>query len=553
MTKVFVKGGGSVNLTQNDFIDQGGEASIYCRGDTVYKVYSKPKACIPEAKIKELSVLTSPNVIKPEQLLVDDKNKPIGYTMRSVNGAHALCQLFTKAFRQREGVSDSQILNIVQRMQSTIKEIHSHNILIVDLNEFNFLVSSDFKETYFIDVDSYMTPSFPATALMESVRDRHTKGFSQLTDWFSFAVVSFQLFALIHPYKGKHPTLLTLEQRMQMCVSVLSKDVLVPGNCPSFSAVIPPAYLRWYETVFNTSQRLAPPDSLVIPTVVFVTTKPNRHTKCEAFIITDAGSFDSDVLMYACSGGSEVVTTQNNYVVDRKHYYPKAKNGSVGFAPRSNKPLVGSTDRGYLKVYDLMTQEKVYEGSAKDIMSYQNRLYLLTGNVVAEYNGIGLSPVCSVLPNAAQLFEGVVFQNLLGSAHFSFFPASSHCNQVFIKELDGYKVLSAKFESGVLMVNASKGGVYDRFVIRLSEVDWSYDIRVAQDISLTDLNFTVLENGVCVCITEEEKMEIFSAKKDSQSIKVVEDHQITGDMKLFHNGTKLMFARGEKIFNIRMK
>ena len=45
-------------------------------------------------------------------------------------------------------------------------------------------------------VDSYQTAHYPATAIMPSVRDWKVPlhDFSELSDWFSFAIVSFQVF-----------------------------------------------------------------------------------------------------------------------------------------------------------------------------------------------------------------------------------------------------------------------------------------------------------------------------------------------------------------------
>jgi tRNA A-37 threonylcarbamoyl transferase component Bud32 len=183
--KVFIKGKGHhVELGSNEYISQGGQGKVYAKGNLVYKIYHDASNVIPEAKMQELSVLSDPSVIKPEDILCNSKNKVVGYTMRFVADTHPLCKLFTKSFKQRENISSDQILKLVQRMQDTVQHIHSNDILVVDLNEMNFLVSSKFDEAYFIDVDSYQTKSFPATVLMESVRDRHAKGFTELTDWF---------------------------------------------------------------------------------------------------------------------------------------------------------------------------------------------------------------------------------------------------------------------------------------------------------------------------------------------------------------------------------
>ena len=118
----------------------------------------------------------------------------------------------------------------------------------------------------FIDVDSYQTPGFKATALMDSVRDRHCHNnqFTPDTDWFSFGIVSFQMFIGIHPYKGKHPDLADMDARMMQNISALNKAVSVPKVCYAFD-VIPQAYLCWYKAVFEQGKRCAPPFDLNAP------------------------------------------------------------------------------------------------------------------------------------------------------------------------------------------------------------------------------------------------------------------------------------------------
>src|SRR5678815_2698077 len=232
------------------------------------RIYFDPSRCIPQAKIDELSVLVQPNIIRPLDLLIDGRNRPAGYSMRSIGKAHSLCQLFPRAFRQRNNLIPELTLRLVRQLQTGVSHIHSRGILIVDLNEMNFLVAPDFSELFFIDVDSYQTPSFPATVLMESVRDRHAKTFTTDSDWFSFAVVSFQMFAGIHPFKGTYPPLqhladnsLKLDERMRTNISVLHPGVTVPAACLPFS-VIPPVYLDWYRAVFEAGHRLPPPQTV---------------------------------------------------------------------------------------------------------------------------------------------------------------------------------------------------------------------------------------------------------------------------------------------------
>lgn len=76
--KVFVKGKNKpIELNNADFLAQGGEGKIYVKNNTVYKICDSGKM-IPEGKIIELSALSDPHIIKPEQILVDSKNVDVG-------------------------------------------------------------------------------------------------------------------------------------------------------------------------------------------------------------------------------------------------------------------------------------------------------------------------------------------------------------------------------------------------------------------------------------------------------------------------------------------
>src|SRR5262245_34856578 len=81
---VYIRGGGSVSLSQADFVAQGGEGSVYVKGSLAYKIYSDPQKMIPAAKLQELSALTAPNIIKPQDVLLNSRHTPVGYTMKRV-------------------------------------------------------------------------------------------------------------------------------------------------------------------------------------------------------------------------------------------------------------------------------------------------------------------------------------------------------------------------------------------------------------------------------------------------------------------------------------
>ena len=135
----------------------------------------------------------------------------------------------------------------------------------------NFLLNDQLNNIFFIDTDSYKTKSYNATAIMESIRDRHSSSFNTNTDWFSWAIITFQMFIGIHPFKGKHPKFSNLDERMMNNVSVLNSSVSIPKLCASFD-VIPQAYREWYKAVFEDGKRVPPPsgfqDLIIIQPII---------------------------------------------------------------------------------------------------------------------------------------------------------------------------------------------------------------------------------------------------------------------------------------------
>ena len=101
---VYVQGK-KVQLTQADFKAQGGEGAVYVKGSTAYKVYADPAKMIAPAKIQQLAVLSLPEIVRPQEVVLDSGRAPIGYTMQSIPQGLVLCQTFPRAFRERTGLT----------------------------------------------------------------------------------------------------------------------------------------------------------------------------------------------------------------------------------------------------------------------------------------------------------------------------------------------------------------------------------------------------------------------------------------------------------------
>ena len=576
--KITVQTVGEVILSQRDFVASGGEKDVYAHGDTGYAIYL-PGKMIPTAKIKELSVLDHPNIIRPQHLILDKHNKPIGHTMRFIRNAIPFTQIFPKVFKQNHKLTPEKVLAIVKDFQSLVQFVHGKSILIVDLNELNFLLDYDpvsgngFKEIFAIDVNSYHTPSFPNTVIMPSIRDFHSSYPTETSDWFSWGVVSFQMQIGMHPYKGGNPNFENLppgermEARMKKNVSVFNSESTMPGAALPLD-LIPTALKQWYIAVFEKGERIPPPKDYE---GIVVVTKVKEIVGSNLFVITELGVYDSAVTAVYCSGATRIVQTESGgiYINNRSGKCPA--HAKLGFTPKMNKPVIlhmqkenniGITTYSAV-VRSLENDEVLYKIAADGIMAYNSRFYIRTGLNVLEvcFIEIGnkvlgaVKTIASVLdlPESTKMFDGVIMQNMAGQYVASIFPESGIHHQIKIPELDGYRLIEAKYENKVLVVVVEKRGKYDRFVFRFDDKHSSYDSRKIEDVDYQGLNFTVADHGVCVMMNEDEKIEAFTNKKDSGAVKIISDPAIDGDVSFFHDGSEVLFAKGAKLYSMTMR
>lgn len=578
--KVYVKGTGtSLDLNRRDYVAQGGEAVIYARRGVAYRIYHNPATMPPVGKLTELAEIKDPRVINPRDILVDVTGKPIGFTMRFVDRAIALCAMFPKAFREREGITHAQVADLVEHFRSLVANVHAAHVLIVDLNEMNVLVDAAYKDVFAIDTTSYQTPHYPATAIMDSIRDPQDKTFSELTDWYSFAIVTFQAFVGIHPFKGKYkggdaglrgklpmdadddgfaPT----RRRMAANVSIFHSEVSVPAATYPFD-VIPIPYRRWYEDLFVKGKRCPPPSAMGV--IVLSAAPVPAVGGATALDIREMRQY-AGIIRYVWSDGkSLIVATDKGLAVDGRNVATPAdmKVTACGFTPLGGRVVVAGLNGRRVVLFNATDGTPVsFDANAEEVRSYDGRIYFRTADGVYEVRLFGTGSaviatsvqVSQTTEHSSRLWPGVVTQDLLGSLYVSLLTATGTARQIRIPELDAYQIQEAKFDGGVLMVTGIRRGARhtafaDRLVFRFGpEGDDTYDVRTIANITPTGLNFVTLDTGVTVCLTEEDRLEIFSAQKGSVAIKTIEEKTLGADMTLAKMGGTVLFTRGDRVY-----
>ena len=560
-------GNGIVTVTDRTYIGAGGEAAIYANGNEVIKLYHDPTKMIPVTKIQELAAIKPPNVIKPLQVAYDPSTgQPVGYTMRYLRDTEPLCKFFTRAFKQDHNISPAMVIQLVKTMQLTAAGIHQDKCLIVDFNEMNELVADTFVDPLFIDVDSYQTPSHPATAIMLSIRDPKIHGcnWTVYSDWFSFAILAFQLYVNIHPFKGKHPDYDAKDwsKRMQDGVSVFDRKVKLPPVCNPLS-VVPKRHLDWFKAVFEKGERSEPPlpDGIApaaVPVQIVTVQGSSR------FEITDMWSVTGTIKSVFAHAGVVYMTTDKALYFGSILSHPSSLSVSpnrptkiLACAASDGSPVLAIQTHADRIMFKAVTGQELDTTNTSGFFVRNNAVYTCGSGRLSEVTFVKMGDrfiprsrdVENVSALSAKVYDGVVIQDLLGKKYVTVPYATGRCCNLPVPELNGMRVVDARGEKNVVIVACETKGVYHRFIITLNRDFDALKVRQEADIAYDGINFTVLDNGLIVLLSAPDTLEIISGS----TITEFDNPPITTNMRLFNQGGAVYFINDNTVHRLKMR
>lgn len=580
--KIVLEGRGPLTLRPSNYIAAGGEGSIYVAGDTAIKIYQDPKNKIPWNKVPEkvsfFKQHQHPFVIAPQGLVTDVSGSPIGYYMPYVRdsdhggNAEPIARIFTNDGRTRFGITDKDTSVLVDRMREIILFAHANNAITVDANELGYFVVPGAKgpEPRMIDVDCWvinkqMPPSLP---IMPSIHDWHSASpFGEMQDWFAWAVVTFQAYVGLHPYKGTLPGYLPkdMELRMKANASVFEPNIRLNRAVRDF-AVIPDVLLDWYEATFQQGERSQPPSP-------FDKKKVARAARVMRVVTTTAtGSLifkklfqqANDPVIRVYSSG--VVLLRSGALVS----LPSSR--KIGTASSSDCEVV-KVEGGWLVACGgsgkKFTFSFINEVSLKEepltldvlgyrLVRYQDRLFVVTDRGLSELilRMFG-KPILSVgqtwgaMTNATRWFDGVGIQDAFGASFIVAPFGDGACAQVRVPELDGLKPLTAKAGNRfVSVVGIDKTGQMHKVEVTFDREYQSYTIW-RREVDSSDLNVAILPKGVCVTIVEDGRLSVFVPTNGT--LNNVQDKQIATDMTLASWGDKVVYVQDGGVWSLEMK
>jgi hypothetical protein len=547
--------GSSVVLTQNQYLSTGGEGAVYRKDQQVYKLYLEPakavRAGIPE-KARKLSAFQHAGIAAPQDTLWTKQGEFAGLVLPFASG-EALCKLFTNTWRQAHQFDDAKTAQLTRAMRDVTVYAHQHQALMVDANEMNWVVQG--TNPVAIDVDSWQLPGFAATAIMPSIRDWSAKSFDEGTDWFAWAVVTFQLWAGIHPYKGTHPDFgrADLEGRMRAMASVFDSRVRLPAAARPLKD-IPAALRTWYEQTFTSPLRSAPPTSFdaVTPTQIAPRLRVVQSSSAQLRIekLGQPGSkilaaFDGFVLaqsgdklsLWDALAQSEVAgpsQEQLQGVVQRK---------AVALRNASSRVFV-HLQEGAIVATDLNdAQQARLELGAQRLWSANRRLFALVeelndGLIELEVlrTGSRLQLVATrrwpVSVLSTQFFRGGFVQDCLGTPVLGVASADGELQLAAAPGLRAYKPVDGffldPFNVWLVALRRSDG---ESVRLRLELQGTRYEVREEQLCDELDLNAAASLSGVGV-LREGEDLLVLKAKVSKRVV----DVGLPSSLRLFSLG-----------------
>lgn len=560
--KVYIQGKKPVNLNPSDF-KSGGEAKVWIKGNNVYKIYHDPKHMIPIEKIQELKSVNLPNVFTPKDIILNHRKKPIGFTMDKAIG-EPFIKLYTTGYRNDKGIINKSIIELVENIKKTIQLIHEKNFLLVDINDLNIIVKPNWVEPGFIDVNSWKTPNFPATAINPNVRDYSSNKFTALTDWFSFGVITCYLFVGIHPFRGSHNDYnrSDIEGRMKDHVSIFNPSVRLPRSVRDFS-LIPNHYRKWYVELFENGKRAEPP--LLPGTVSIVSVDIRIIQSTNSFKITHIKKFDDPIISHRQIFGRDITKTKGALWIDKSKYHVSQGVDIIITDVDLNIVFVKVSD-GTLKIMCPKNKEGICpEFNASNMMIINNSLFIIDHGDISEigFTDMGdkiigsVDSSWSIMPESHEVFDGVIYQLISGNPYLLIPIPKAGENTKYIEkkieELYGYKVINAKHENGVIMLTGFKDTTYDLFILRFDEQYDSYQCRKIKDVDLQDPNFISLVNGIVVSILTDNTLEISRRDPTKSEVDKIDDPDINSTMKLCKRGTEVRFFQDRNLYEIKKK
>lgn len=261
--KLFRSNGEEVRLNDTNFLGEGGEGSVWeWKGNAVKVALDQKKMQAMQGKYQRLSAIKDPRLVTPLELLFNDRGVFSGYIMELASG-EPLARYFSMAWQTTAGIGQKDIYDIVESMGQAVEALHMNDVVGGDINEFNWSVHH--KAVKLFDCDSWGVDAWSVSAMLPSIADPLVQGnYKKESDFFVLALLVFQLFTGVHPYRGGHTNYAknAWRERMGSGASLMDAEGRFPKGSRGLGW-IPVGLKIWLEGILSHKNRSPMPDRRV--------------------------------------------------------------------------------------------------------------------------------------------------------------------------------------------------------------------------------------------------------------------------------------------------
>jgi len=311
--------------------------------------------------------------------------------------------------------------------------------------------------------------------------------------------------------------------------------------------------LEWFKAIFVNGERTPPPFAdATIPFVIPAIAISNTNT----FIVSEVAKYDSKISFRCNYFGVEYIITLKNIYADKRIIYNNllshrgkmlvlSDNGNpiivfigphVNFFALDNKIIGSIASSGAAFVRN----NAVYVVNSGHLI--ENTFKTIKNKIIHQAKNVQ-----NITNIAFQVCDGLIIQDLLGRKYISIPYALNKCLNKYIPQLDNYRIIDAKSEKNVTVIIGERGGVYNRFILVFDSNFLYFNVREVKDINYDAINFTVLETGLCVLLSNADEVELF---KSNQSLKTINSPPFDSTMKLFDRNGKVFFINNDTVFSV---
>lgn len=268
MSRTIFLNGQPIHLDPSQNVGAGGQATIVKHGDLALKLWHQLD---PNAVRKIEFLLRQPlklpdNILQPKTMITDrpDRGNTVGYAMPLLpKDFREIAVLFNRKLRPILQISLPTAVSLLDHAQQTLQLIHQAGLVLGDVSGRNIAFTTKPLKTFFYDIDSWVINGLPCPVWSEFFLDPllaniSPKPFTQLTDWYGFAVIAFWSIYSSHPYHGSHPTVADDQAKARQGLWLFNSQV----TPPSFALppeVIDDDLLDYFEKIFARQLRLPLP------------------------------------------------------------------------------------------------------------------------------------------------------------------------------------------------------------------------------------------------------------------------------------------------------